>query len=474
MASPENDDSNPRIQRNLYMEEVLQQQEQVVQQLRKARLANMVPAPQRSGVPMPAAPMGGGGPAAPAIDVRITGFWRFKTVVVPPNVYVVHTRRGHEEPLHVGLGVSFRYDPYTDAFLLIPAAMQTIVINARCICKQRQGILVQGYVQWIVEDVKTAYRKLDFSDLVDPMQVVNIQLREQAEAAIKDKVATLDIDDILADKQPIIEELTHRLRFVAEGKEGQGLGLKIVTVQIKESVVSSTRLWENLQAPFRAEQARIAELARIANEKEVLSEKLAHRKESELAELAVKQEIEARRHQQETVAYDLKYTEKTRQFRLEQEAAQARLKEETATRSVQEQQQLALELQKAEQQLKRHEVRRRELEALKLVEEAEAERQGLLQQRSLALSREQELARLELEKARLEVERIKKELENTISEARLQEKLIAQLPELAAKMPVPAKVEQVVIQGAGDPGGALSGLLAFLKSAWSLLARKEP
>src|SRR3954469_11214130 len=104
------------------------------------------------------------------------------------------------------------------------------------------------------------------------MRVVNVQLREQAEAAIKDKVATMGIDEVLSDKQPIIAELTHRLRWVAEGADrtaggggggdpmservggtgagGGGLGLKIVTVQIKEAVVSSTRLWENLQKPF--------------------------------------------------------------------------------------------------------------------------------------------------------------------------------------------------------------------------------
>jgi hypothetical protein len=83
------------------------------------------------------------------------------------------------------------------------------------------------------------------------MRVVNVQLREQAEAAIKDKVATMGIDEVLSDKQPIIEELTARLRSVAEGEGGsdKGLGLRIVAVQIKEAVVSSKRVWENLQKP---------------------------------------------------------------------------------------------------------------------------------------------------------------------------------------------------------------------------------
>src|SRR5205807_1999944 len=173
----------------------------------------------------------------PSADYRITGFWRWQTVVVSPNVYVVHTRRGHAEPLHVGIGVSFRYDPATDAFLVIPAAVQTLLINARCICAERSGILVQGYVQWIIDDIRTAYRKLDFSDPADPMRIVNVQLREQAEAALKDKVATMSIDAVLSDKQPINEELTTRLRAVAEGgrESDSGLGLKIVTVQIKEA-----------------------------------------------------------------------------------------------------------------------------------------------------------------------------------------------------------------------------------------------
>src|SRR5262249_22947343 len=155
------------------------------------------------------------GPSS-AVDVRITGFGRWKTVLVPPNAFVVHTRRGRAQPLHLGLGVSFRYRPATDSFLVVPGAMQTILISAYSICRELQGVLVQAYVQWIIQDFATAYRKLDFSDPEDPMRLVNLQLKEQAEAAIKDKVATLGVHEVLSDKQPIIEELTARLRSVAE------------------------------------------------------------------------------------------------------------------------------------------------------------------------------------------------------------------------------------------------------------------
>ena len=110
-------------------------------------------------------PVGGGNrTGGNAVEVRVTGVRPWKTVVVPPNAFVVHTRRGRAEPLHVGLGISFRYHPATDSFLVVPGAMQTILISAFCICRELQGVLVQAYVQWIIQDFSVAYRKLDFSD----------------------------------------------------------------------------------------------------------------------------------------------------------------------------------------------------------------------------------------------------------------------------------------------------------------------
>src|SRR5689334_1992910 len=147
----------PSPEKNEYLGQVLAQQAKVDQELRRSRAAPATAAPagldkRMMSIDYDASGRGGGGPGdgGRAIDYRVTGFWIWKTVVVPPNVYVVHTRRGSPEPVTVGLGVSFQFNPNTDAFLLVPAAMQTIVINARCICSDRQGILVQAYVQWIV------------------------------------------------------------------------------------------------------------------------------------------------------------------------------------------------------------------------------------------------------------------------------------------------------------------------------------
>src|SRR5438105_5451240 len=96
--------------------------------------------------------------------------------------------------------------------------MQTIGIVANGISREKQGVNVLAYVQWQIDNFAVAYRKLDFSDSRDPLGIVNAQLREQAEAAIKDKIATMSVEEVLTDKEPIIEELTSRLKTVSEGR----------------------------------------------------------------------------------------------------------------------------------------------------------------------------------------------------------------------------------------------------------------
>src|SRR5256886_8820704 len=319
--------------RNTYLDQVVAQQERLEQDLR-SRAPSPAYAPAAPAPPPPPGAMAKRARAlgpppeshatSGAVDVRITGFGRWKTVVVPPNAFVVHTRRGRAEPLHVGLGVSFRYNPLTDSYLVVPGAMQTILISAFCICKELQGVLVQAYVQWIIDDFAIAYRKLDFGDPVDPMRLVNLQLKEQAEAAIKDKVATIGVEDVLSDKQPIIEELTARLRAVAEGEGGSdtGLGLRIVTVQIKEAVVSSARLWENLQKPYRAEQERLARLAELATEVAIAEREMTAARERDTQQMGNERELAELRARNEAASFDREPADRLRRATPGQEDAQ--------------------------------------------------------------------------------------------------------------------------------------------------------
>src|SRR5262245_47987783 len=294
------------------------------------------------------------------VRVRETGFWPFKRIIVPPNVYVVHTRIGRREPVTIGLGLSFRYNPNTDAYLIVPAAMQTIGIVANGISREKQGINILAYVQWQINDFSVAYRKLDFSDSRDPLGIVNAQLREQAEAAIKDKIATMSVEEVLTDKQPIIEELTARLKAVAEGRGGgepaddAGLGIKIVTVQIKEALVSSQRLWEHLQAPFRYEQEKSARISFLLAQDEIRQKELQNRQLAETGEAEALVEIERIKQTKQTEALEIRVAQEQTRFTREHETARQKLQlEEQTTRARREsEQRLAQEAAITEQENK--------------------------------------------------------------------------------------------------------------------------
>jgi hypothetical protein len=448
--------------RNAYLDQVVAQQERLEQDLRSKRSAPPAPAG-----PAPAPPAPGRGPlakrqrvvdavggvaqpAGAAVDVRITGFWRWRTVLVPPNAFVVHTRRDRPAPLHLGLGVSFRFNPATDSYLVVPGAMQTILINAYCICSELQGVVVQAYVQWIIQDFATAYRRLDFSDNEDPMRLVNLQLKEQAEAAIKDKVATMSVHEVLSDKQPIVEELTARLRAVAEG-EGEhatdrGLGLRIVTVQIKEAIVSSSRLWENLQIPFRSEQGRIARLAELAAEEAVSARELSVASTQDTQRLESERELADLRARNEALTFDRNAAEMVRRAEREQ-ADRRRMAELTNETTLHE---LALERARDAEEL--------DVGRMRLEREYQLQRLATDAELSLTRTRNDEThaaALLELER-----ERIRSSIDNEQSAENLQAKLIDSLPEIVAQLPKPAELRAVTI--GGDGSTTVSGLLAEL------------
>ncbi|TDC78759.1 SPFH domain-containing protein [Actinomadura sp. 7K507] len=449
---------------NTYLEKVVAEQAVLEDDLKARRAPAPLAAPAAAGGPVPqaAAPiakrnraLGGAPPAdrtAPGpVDVRISGFWRWKNVLVPPNAFVVHTRRGREEPLHVGLGVSFRFNPSTDSFLVVPGATQTILINAYCICRELQGVLVQGYVQWIIQDFGTAYRKLDFGDADDPMRVVNLQLREQAEAAIKDKVSTMGVRDILSDKQPIIEELTARLRAVAEGQNeegqrGEGLGLRIVTVQIKEAVVSSSRLWENLQKPYRSEQGQIARLAELEAEEAVAQREMSTERIKETQRLEHERELAELRARNESQLFDTEAAEKLRRTKREHDDAReiAELETETTRHD------LRMERERHEEEAETGRLRiERDHELARLRAEGEQALAG-----SRARSRhEQALLDLEREGARAAIE-------NDRTPAAVQARLIASLPEIMAKLPKPDELRTVTVNGTDQT--SVAGLITQL------------
>lgn len=343
------------------------------------------------------------------LRVRETGVWLWRRVVIPPNAYVIHTRIGKKDPVTLGLGLSFRYNPNTDAYLVVPAAMQTIGVVANCISQEKQGINILAYVQWQINDFSVAYRKLDFSDTRDPLGIVNAQLREQAEAAIKDKIATMSVEEVLTDKAPIIEELTSRLKAVAEGRTqdnrtvGEGLGIVIVTVQIKEAIVSSQRLWEHLQAPFRYEKEQADRISYLLMQDEIHKKELETRSLAETRAAETQAITERITQSKQTEAFEIRVAEETARYVREQELARSKIQlgEQTTLAQRESVQKLQAQALRAEQEIKLDELRLEQTSALeqaRLDAEASARKKKLDVERAIQeLGEEARLAQIRLQ-----------------------------------------------------------------------------
>ena len=388
------------------------------------------------------------------IKIRETGFFRWKRVIIPPNAYVVHTRLGQDKPITLGLGTSFRYNPYTDAYMVVPAAMQTIGIVARSITKEKQGINILAYLQWQISDFSIAYRKVDFSDSRDSLGIVNAQLSEQAEAAIKDKIATMSVEEVLTDKAPIIAELIKRLESVTVGGEKEdiqeGLGIKIVTVQIREGLVSSEKLWQDLQAPFRHQQKKAAHISQLNMHTEIEKKELESRYLKETTEAETLTAIEHIKQSKQTERLKLQLAEEAIRLSKEQESIQQKktLETEQALHAISEGNRLSeVEMHTAQQEIEQKTILEKQASVLKVQIQEQADfleaqvldarliREKQIHQSKLDAKEKKKRLQMALQEKKMDQERMRQDIRNQINKEDLLRRLIDKSADIAAEMP---------------------------------------
>jgi hypothetical protein len=228
----------------------------------------------------------------------------------------------------------------------------------------------------------------------------------------------MSVQEVLTDKEPIIEELTTRLKTVAEGRSqgdravDEGLGIKIVTVQIKEALVSSQRLWQDLQAPFRYEQEKAARISYLVAQDEIRKKELENRQFTETSEAQTMVEIERIKQSKQTEAVELRLAEETQRFTREQETLRQKiqLEEQTTLTRRESEQRLLAQAAQAEQQRKLEMLSQTQVEAIERTRlDAEASARQKTLQVEQALQELAEETRLAEMNAQAEQQRIERE-----------------------------------------------------------------
>ncbi|MCP4541949.1 MAG: hypothetical protein GY832_32880, partial [Chloroflexi bacterium] len=238
------------------------------------------------------------------------------------------------------------------------------------------------------------------------------------------------------------------------------------TIQIKEAIVSSTRLWQNLQIPFRAKRKKLARLAELESQREIDATELKIRTTGETANLQAEGELEQLRSETERAKYNLRQAEKVRRHTVEQEAERQSIAEQNATAKVRGEAELELVLQELELEQRRIASEGDKARAQMELDAVQAKATRAQVSAKLEVRELGNLAAAAQTERELEHLKIRQGIDNDLSEQHVQSQLIAQLPEIAKHMPA-QELRTTIISSDGQEG-TLYPLLNFVAGALSL------
>lgn len=176
-------------------------------------------------------------------------------ITVAPNEYVVHTRLGNI--INQGLGQTFFCLPFVDSYVKFSITPRKINFYADNITKEKQGVGIDGFLIWSIEDGDKAYKKVDSSE-EQALDNLSLQLIDLSVSITRSAISNMSLDNVLANRKVLVDELAMQLKEIIVD-----WGLKIEAIEIKEVKVLSDTLFESMQAPFRNEQLKFAEHSRL-------------------------------------------------------------------------------------------------------------------------------------------------------------------------------------------------------------------
>ena len=233
---------------------------------------------------------------------------RFGYVRPHPSDFVIRIRKGRIVSQERGLGFfGFLWDQYC----IVPSAVSTISFSADQITKENQGIQVDGFAIWKIVQPEKTYLNFDFDLQEEALEKINEYLKEVVTSAIRHKVATMSIEEVLRKRGTIILQLKQELAYISEQ-----WGLEIETIEIKNVLIMSEQLFSNMQATHRDTVRLESEISSLRVEQEIAERRLEQREkialreqEFERQELVRKSDMEARTLQQKTKIEQLKLSE---------------------------------------------------------------------------------------------------------------------------------------------------------------------
>jgi flotillin len=387
----------------------------------------------------------------PVEDPAKTKRWGF--VTAKPSEFLVHCRRGRVLKTSGQGATCFKW-PW-DSVAVVPTSFQKVGFVADQITLERVGVGITGLAVYRIAEPLLAYRVLNFSYPERAQEKLEETLTEMLMGATRRLVANLTVDECLQKrKAALADELLRELAPVLGGTgrpddaSDRGWGVVLDTVEIQEVRVLSARVFDAMQAPFRAALERQSREARAESEKRGALAEAAARREVHEATIEAEASVRARQAEVALREEEARAREAQRRIELAFETERARVDDARERQAL-----LAAE---ANAEIESHEtlLRARDLESVRarIAWQAEDERRRAAAQVGL------EVGRSEAEVARA---RAQAEAESASARARLT--IAHKLPELAAAVGARFGEVKVTQIGGGDsPFASIAHAVASL------------
>ena len=170
--------------------------------------------------------------------------------IYDPNIFYVHLRKGKAKKQGEG-GMVIRV-PFFDRILAVDRTVQQLNISAESVLsKEKQKIKLNAVLQWQAENAIATINNVKWSEIPPRLTAI-------IESVIRTACAQLSVEEILMERQKIIEAIKKELiDIVSEW------GLKVVTVEIVDVTVVNDSFLRDMAKPREAEMHRLAQIALI-------------------------------------------------------------------------------------------------------------------------------------------------------------------------------------------------------------------
>jgi hypothetical protein len=257
---------------------------------------------------------------------------RIGFIAAKPSEYLVVYRRGRLRERVSGQGARCFKWP-SDTVSIVPTTLKEVIFQANQITADNVDVRLRGSVVYRISDPLKIYKLINFSYRQRGEAKLARMIADMCRSIAKWLVANMGVEDcVRRRKEEIALALKSEVSAVVSAECPEGWGVDIITIDIQDIFVQDAELFSALQARFKAETQREAELVRLQAKLEV--ERRALESERAMAEEHHRSELERARmdaeRRLEVVALERRHGEA--QFELE--TARAAHAERLALRAV--------------------------------------------------------------------------------------------------------------------------------------------